>query len=362
MPRQEVPQLSEATYAVASDEQRQKFQNFFGFPIESAVEEAYAALDRQDLDRSLHIMKAMEASVEPPKKSDQEWHAYINSDLYRAMTRFGDDLYQARKAREAERELQVRLQRVDTTGAPHDTPDTDGDGLLDGLYGVGPDGTPVWIGPVQPMRRFRGMKMPPGQAIESFEPVHSSGPHGALQWDGKKAVYSSEDEGVAVRYAHMKPGVSKVGQIYDITLHPTEAAVFTGGCDDLEVSRPTARGGFDVVDCHHSWLQPETLSFHPEQIEVNTVRELIPSELPHSDSIERDNGSIYESARANYGDTIYVRPDIDNVAAAVNEYKLVRDAMAGKPVLDRDSGRQARIAPVGIYKGAAPIRTSPAPG
>ena len=211
------------------------------------------------------------------------------------------------------------------------TLDTDGDGLADGNYRYNEARNQfIRTGEVAPLQRFRGMEMPGGVVADTFRPSNDDVGEGYEEgrWLEKPVVFSTPDENVAMTYAFADPRwkPDQEGQIYDVTLAPTEV-VDLKDCEDFKQTRRAAALGFDVVDCPDFSVQPETVSFHTDQIKIDRVsrvdatmnpHDIIASEVPAKSS----GGNPYSYFDGlERGEQLFPNRDSEAVADAVQTYK-----------------------------------------
>ena len=189
--------------------------------------------------------------------------------------------------------------------------DSDKDGLLDGTYIYNYD-TKRFIrssDEVPSLKRFRGIRLPEDKVLNAFttsyDPVDDDIIEGG-RWENREGVFSSHDERVAMSYGYphtvFDDGSGLQGQVYDITINPTEY-VDLGDCEEHNETVEASRLGFDAVDCPEFTAQPETIAFHPEQITIDRVNVIegdnINYTLSGREIVERGNNP-YEYSKGVY--------------------------------------------------------------
>ena len=224
------------------------------------------------------------------------------------------------------------------------TRDTDGDGLPDGSYQYDEARNQfIRTGDAVPLQRFRGMKMPKGVVADTLHPSDDNvDEDDGGRWLEKPVVFSTPDENVAMTYAFPDPRWSpdREGQIYDLTLTPTEVTDL-GHCEDSEQTRLATALGFDVVDCPDFTSQPETVSFHTNQVKIDQVnrvnatldaRDIAVSALPAKSS----GGNPYSYLDGlERGERLFPNRDSEAVADAVQVYKSHQSRAPQDTALDR---------------------------
>ena len=188
-------------------------------------------------------------------------------------------------------------------------PDSDGDGLPDGNYTIR-DGVPVRIGDVPELKRYRGVRN--GLESDLDSPLGEHVDSDVVRFNGRPGIYTTTDPNVALTSGAPEDS-DDTGMLYEVTLTPTELLNVPEDCNDFEKTRLAEEHGFDALDCPTSSPHPETISFHPDQIEVDETTRL---------------DAIQESITTADDNNQHFGEDYSRVKQAADEYRNKSDNAA----------------------------------